>query len=149
MPRKKSRLFTENSSAFPPTFPPIMPPLCNFNLRYSEVLQQLSAASADHLQALTSYDLCALMFRRSAFVPLKGINVHVTRGRYIGEDGFKVCLKPLSPFGHFPRPKLAGVEPSVKAAMLKSSHVLPPTTTLPVPLCGLHCMQSGSSLNIE
>jgi glycine cleavage system aminomethyltransferase T len=48
-------------------------------------------ASADHLQALTSYDLRALTFGSSAFVPLEGINVHVARGGYTGEDGFEVC----------------------------------------------------------
>ena len=51
-------------------------------------------ASADHLQALTSYDLRALTFGSSAFVPLEGINVHVARGGYTGEDGFEVCPKP-------------------------------------------------------
>ena len=49
-------------------------------------------ASADLLQALTSYDLRALTFGRSAFVPLEGINVHVARGGYTGEDGFEVSL---------------------------------------------------------
>jgi aminomethyltransferase len=49
-------------------------------------------ASADLLQALTSYDLPALTFGRSAFVPLEGINVHVARGGYTGEDGFEVSL---------------------------------------------------------
>jgi aminomethyltransferase len=52
-------------------------------------------ASADHLQALTSYDLRALTFGRSAFVPLEGINVHVARGGYTGEDGFEVSCRRL------------------------------------------------------
>ncbi len=64
--------------------------------------KKIGPASADHLQALTSYDLRALTFGRSAFVPLEGINVHVARGGYTGEDGFEVSLKPLSPFGRFP-----------------------------------------------
>jgi aminomethyltransferase len=55
-------------------------------------------ASADHLQALTSYDLRALTFGRSAFVPLEGINVHIARGGYTGEDGFEVGFKPLDSF---------------------------------------------------
>jgi aminomethyltransferase len=53
-------------------------------------------ASADLLQALTSYDLRALTFGRSAFVPLEGINVHVARGGYTGEDGFEVSLSPTA-----------------------------------------------------
>jgi aminomethyltransferase len=51
-------------------------------------------ASADLLQALTSYDLRALTFGRSAFVPLEGINVHVARGGYTGEDGFEISVPP-------------------------------------------------------
>jgi glycine cleavage system aminomethyltransferase T len=54
--------------------------------------QTIGPASADLLQALTSYDLRALTFGRSAFVPLEGINVHVARGGYTGEDGFEVGL---------------------------------------------------------
>jgi hypothetical protein len=64
--------------------------------------KKIGPASADYLQALTSYDLRALTFGRSAFVPLEGINVHVARGGYTGEDGFEVSLKPPSPFGRFP-----------------------------------------------
>jgi len=43
------------------------------------------------------------------------------------------------------------MEPAVKAAMLKSSHVLLPaaTTTAPAPTRGLRRVQSGSSINIE
>ncbi|KAH9971042.1 hypothetical protein BGW80DRAFT_1325362 [Lactifluus volemus] len=51
-------------------------------------------AAADHLQALTSYDLRALTFGRSAFVPLEGLNVHVARGGYTGEDGFEISVPP-------------------------------------------------------
>jgi hypothetical protein len=47
------------------------------------------------------------------------------------------------------RPKLAGMESSVKAAMLKSSHVLGPAATPPAPARGLRRVQSGSSLNLE
>ena len=47
------------------------------------------------------------------------------------------------------RPKLAGMESSVKAAMLKSSHVLAPASTPPAPARGLRRVQSGSSLNLE
>jgi hypothetical protein len=39
--------------------------------------------------------LLALTFGRSAFVPLKGINVHVARGGYSGEDGFEVSPLPV------------------------------------------------------
>jgi hypothetical protein len=46
------------------------------------------------------------------------------------------------------RPKLAGMEPSVKAAMLKSSQVLVPGPA-PASTRGLRRVQSGSSLNIE
>lgn len=42
------------------------------------------------LQGLTAFDLRALTFGRSAFVPLEGFNVHVARGGYTGEDGFEV-----------------------------------------------------------
>ncbi|KAH9054093.1 hypothetical protein EDB87DRAFT_1676642 [Lactarius vividus] len=52
-------------------------------------------AAADHLQALTPYDLRALTLGRSAFVPLDGINVHVARGRYTDEDGFEVSPSPI------------------------------------------------------
>lgn len=55
--------------------------------------QTIGPASADLLQALTSYDLRALTFGRSAFVPLEGINVHIARGGYTGEDGFEVSLQ--------------------------------------------------------
>jgi len=41
------------------------------------------------------------------------------------------------------------MEASVKAAMLKSSHVLVPSTTPPAPTRGLRRVQSGSSLNLE
>ncbi|KAN0135921.1 hypothetical protein V8E53_006373 [Lactarius tabidus] len=44
-------------------------------------------AAADHLQALASYDLRVLTFGHSAIVPLGGINVHVARGGYSGENG--------------------------------------------------------------
>jgi hypothetical protein len=47
------------------------------------------------------------------------------------------------------RPKLAGMESSVKAAMLKSSHVLTPAATPPASARGLRRVQSGSSLNLE
>jgi glycine cleavage system aminomethyltransferase T len=66
-------------------------------------------ASADLLQALTSYDLRALTFGRSAFVPLEGTNVHVARGGYTGEDGFEVSPPnhlPLAPFNFHLLPRL-------------------------------------------
>lgn len=60
--------------------------------KQTNTTNQKGPASADLLQALTSYDLRALTFGRSAFVPLEGINVHVARGGYTGEDGFEVSL---------------------------------------------------------
>ncbi|KAI0255156.1 armadillo-type protein [Lactifluus subvellereus] len=47
------------------------------------------------------------------------------------------------------RPKLAGMESSVKAAMLKSSQVLASPATAPASARGLRRVQSGGSLNIE
>jgi hypothetical protein len=48
-------------------------------------------------------------------------------------------------------PKLAGMESTVKAAMLKSPHVLGPaaTATAPAPTRGLRRVQSGSFISIE
>ncbi len=42
------------------------------------------------MQGLTSFDLRGLTFSRSAFIPIKGFNLHVARGGYTGEDGFEV-----------------------------------------------------------
>lgn len=50
--------------------------------------------AAGLLQGLTAYDLRALTFGRSAFVPLEGFNVHVARGGYTGEDGFEISIPP-------------------------------------------------------
>ena len=46
--------------------------------------------AAQYLQSLTSFDLRSLTFGRSAFVPIEGHNLHVSRGGYTGEDGFEV-----------------------------------------------------------
>ena len=46
--------------------------------------------AASYLQTLTSFDLQCLTFGKSAFVPIEGFNLHVTRGGYTGEDGFEV-----------------------------------------------------------
>ncbi|KAF8492619.1 armadillo-type protein [Russula emetica] len=48
------------------------------------------------------------------------------------------------------RPKLAGMESTVKAAMLKSSHVIAPaaTATAPAPTRSLRRVQSGSSIEL-
>lgn len=48
--------------------------------------------AAQYLQALTSFDLTALTFGKSAFVTIEGYNLHVARGGYTGEDGFEVSL---------------------------------------------------------
>lgn len=49
--------------------------------------------AAEYLQGLTSFDLKALTFGKSAFVPIEGFNLHVARGGYTGEDGFEVRRK--------------------------------------------------------
>ncbi|KAI0040064.1 glycine cleavage system T protein [Auriscalpium vulgare] len=51
-------------------------------------------AAAQYLQALTSFDLRALTFGTSAFVPVEGFNLHVARGGYTGEDGFEISVPP-------------------------------------------------------
>ncbi|PSR72206.1 hypothetical protein PHLCEN_2v11913 [Hermanssonia centrifuga] len=50
--------------------------------------------AAEYLQALTSFDLKALTFGKSAFVPIEGFNLHVARGGYTGEDGFEISIPP-------------------------------------------------------
>ncbi|PCH36479.1 glycine cleavage system T protein [Wolfiporia cocos MD-104 SS10] len=50
--------------------------------------------AAKYLQALTAFDLQALTFGRSAFVPIEGFNLHVARGGYTGEDGFEISIPP-------------------------------------------------------
>ncbi|KAJ6614132.1 glycine cleavage system T protein [Mycena sp. CBHHK59/15] len=50
--------------------------------------------AASYLQSLTSYDLQALTFGKSAFVPIEGFNLHVARGGYTGEDGFEISIPP-------------------------------------------------------
>jgi aminomethyltransferase len=52
--------------------------------------------AAPYLQNLTSFDLRALTFGRSAFVPLEGFNLHVARGGYTGEDGFEISIPPAA-----------------------------------------------------
>ena len=55
------------------------------------LFNNLGPQAASYLQALTSFDLRALTFGKSAFVPIEGFNLHVARGGYTGEDGFEVC----------------------------------------------------------
>ncbi len=51
--------------------------------------------AAGYLQTLTSFDLRALTFGKSAFVPIDGgFNLHVARGGYTGEDGFEISIPP-------------------------------------------------------
>ncbi|KZT00994.1 glycine cleavage system T protein [Laetiporus sulphureus 93-53] len=50
--------------------------------------------AAQYLQGLTSFDLKALTFGKSAFVPIEGYNLHVARGGYTGEDGFEISIPP-------------------------------------------------------
>jgi glycine cleavage system aminomethyltransferase T len=46
--------------------------------------------SAEVLQKITSYDVPSLLFGRSAYMDIAGIQCHVARGGYTGEDGFEV-----------------------------------------------------------
>ena len=46
--------------------------------------------AASYMQGLTPYDLQTLTFGTSAYVPIEGFNLHVSRGGYTGEDGFEV-----------------------------------------------------------
>jgi Aminomethyltransferase folate-binding domain len=75
-----------------------------------ESTKKTGPAAADHLQALTSYDLRALTFGRSAFVPLEGLNVHVARCGYTGEDGFEVSFDPFVLY-HVPRACGSNLQP--------------------------------------
>ncbi|KAG8771538.1 Aminomethyltransferase, mitochondrial [Ceratobasidium sp. 428] len=50
--------------------------------------------SAEVLQKLTSYDVPALLFGRSAYMDITGIQCHVARGGYTGEDGFEISIPP-------------------------------------------------------
>lgn len=60
-------------------------------------LQGPKAASV--LQRLTEFDLSTLYFGQSTFLTVSGVNVHVARGGYTGEDGFEVLFPhpPRSP----------------------------------------------------
>ncbi|KAG9084448.1 Aminomethyltransferase, mitochondrial [Ceratobasidium sp. UAMH 11750] len=50
--------------------------------------------SAEVLQKLTSYDVPSLLFGRSAYMDITGIQCHVARGGYTGEDGFEILISP-------------------------------------------------------
>ncbi|KAG8748251.1 Aminomethyltransferase, mitochondrial [Ceratobasidium sp. 414] len=50
--------------------------------------------SAEVLQKLTSYDVPSLFFGRSAYMDITGIQCHVARGGYTGEDGFEISIPP-------------------------------------------------------
>lgn len=50
--------------------------------------------SAEVLQTLTSYDVPSLFFGRSAYMDITGIQCHVARGGYTGEDGFEISIPP-------------------------------------------------------
>ncbi|TFK73784.1 glycine cleavage system T protein [Pluteus cervinus] len=52
--------------------------------------------AAEYLQRLTSFDLKKLTFGKSAFVPIEGLNLHVARGGYTGEDGFEISIPPAN-----------------------------------------------------
>ena len=46
--------------------------------------------SAEVLQTHTSHDLSTLYFGQAAYMDVKGVQCHVARGGYTGEDGFEV-----------------------------------------------------------
>lgn len=48
------------------------------------------------LQKHTSFDLKTLTFGRSAYLSVNGVDVHVARGGYTGEDGFEVLIHASS-----------------------------------------------------
>ncbi|KAI0071196.1 glycine cleavage system T protein [Panus rudis PR-1116 ss-1] len=48
--------------------------------------------AAKYLQSLTSFDLSQLTFGKAAFMSIGGIDVHVARGGYTGEDGFEISI---------------------------------------------------------
>ncbi|KAF8606611.1 glycine cleavage system T protein [Ceratobasidium sp. AG-I] len=50
--------------------------------------------AAEVLQKLTSYDVPSLLFGRSAYMDITGIQCHVARGGYTGEDGFEISIPP-------------------------------------------------------
>lgn len=71
--------------------------------------------AADYLQGFVdsnggqSYDLKQLTFGKSAWVGIGGVNVHVARGGYTGEDGFEVSrvfvsITPLTTAPDFSTP---------------------------------------------
>ncbi|KAL7412950.1 hypothetical protein BDY24DRAFT_352301 [Mrakia frigida] len=48
------------------------------------------------LQQHTSHDLSTLYFGQSAYMDVKGVNCHVARGGYTGEDGFEISIPPAN-----------------------------------------------------
>jgi len=50
--------------------------------------------SAQVLQALTEKDLSTVHFGESTYAKLGGMEVHVARGGYTGEDGFEISVPP-------------------------------------------------------
>ncbi|KAI0030161.1 hypothetical protein K488DRAFT_79769 [Vararia minispora EC-137] len=50
--------------------------------------------AAQILQQHTSEDLSKLVFGRSTYMKVSGVNVHVARGGYTGEDGFEISIPP-------------------------------------------------------
>lgn len=67
----------------------------------------LGPGAAEYLQKLTSYDLTKLVFGSSAYMDVAGVECHVARGGYTGEDGFEVCLLTVitHPPNHHSRPR--------------------------------------------
>jgi glycine cleavage system T protein (aminomethyltransferase) len=62
--------------------------------------------SADYLQGFvdsnggTAYDLKQLTFGKCAWISVGGLQVHVARGGYTGEDGFEVPISLHLPFSY-------------------------------------------------
>ncbi|KAF8339899.1 uncharacterized protein EI90DRAFT_3144116 [Cantharellus anzutake] len=48
--------------------------------------------AAEHLQKLTDYNLPSLVFGKSAYMKIAGVECHVARGGYTGEDGFEISI---------------------------------------------------------
>ena len=53
-------------------------------------MKRTGPEAAQLLQLSTAYDLSTLTFGKCAWMSVEGVNVHVARGGYTGEDGFEV-----------------------------------------------------------
>ncbi|KAJ7464395.1 Aminomethyltransferase folate-binding domain-containing protein [Mycena latifolia] len=85
----KLRLAEWNADEVRGTGPVEMEPLEDWGLLALQVPE-----AASYLQLLASFDLKTLTFGKSAFLPIKGFNLHVARGGYTGADGFEISIPP-------------------------------------------------------